>query len=112
MPMTHYKTKLEAYEAGADEMRQIMAHHGELELARGIKLGIAQERARAKKKLDRYYNRPLALKERVDREAEAADSYFREHCLKHIEWKGLGNTKQPSLWKKIISALDIRKVLP
>jgi len=69
--MKTYRTKLEAYEAGADEMRQIMTHHGELELARGIKIGIAQERARAKKKLNPHYNRPLSLKERVDREAEA-----------------------------------------
>jgi len=106
--MKTYRTKLEAYEAGADEMRQIMTHHGELELARGIKIGIAQERARAKKKLNPHYNRPLSLKERVDREAEAIyPGSIRKMTQEEWEnsldksWKALGKTKQPSLWQRL-----------
>lgn len=103
--MKTYRTKLQAYEAGYMKG----SNDG---FALGKDAGIAQEKARiakaTKKKLDPLYNRPLALKERVDREAE--QSVFM--TIDEIYGIGLGKTKQPSLWEKIINALDIRKILP
>ena len=88
--MKTYKTKVEAYSAGVND-GYFMG------LERGKQIGIAQERARAKKKLDPYYNRPVDLKERVDREAEM------EYTVQSDgeSWKWLGKTKQPSLWQRL-----------
>lgn len=107
--MKTYRTKLEAYEQGHIKGWQ----EG---LVQGIKEGIAQERARAKKKLDPHYNRPLSLKERVDREAEVyfgldtandmADSTV--YMLKGI---GLGKTKQPSLWSRFVKFINPKQYL-
>jgi hypothetical protein len=110
-----YKTKLEAYEAGKRDMAaQWETYFFEQKSALiqlGLQAGIAQEKARAKKKLDPHYNRPVSLKERADREAEQelGDEVEIEFVSKTVhgvrgpvtEWQGLGKTKQPSLWQRL-----------
>ncbi len=107
--MTHYRTKLEAYEAGYNEGYEEGCGDVEEEYQRGVKEGIAQEKARAKKKLDPHYNRPLSLKERVDRWAEV------EHFVTNkddLAWLNKGKTKQPSLWERVKGIINIRQILP
>jgi hypothetical protein len=104
--MTHYKTKLEAYRAGYEDG-----------YFRGTQEGKAMEKARAKKKLDPHYNRPLSLKERVDREAEAerfvgmTESEIMGDEFYLQAWQGLGKTKQPSLWSRFVKFINIKQYL-
>jgi len=97
-----YRTKLEAYEAGYIKGWQ----EGGVQ---GIKEGIARERARAKKKLDPHYNRPVSLKERADREAEQ-DLGDEVEILE--DGIGLGKTKQPSLWERVKGIISLKQFLP
>ena len=100
--MTHYKTKIEAYSAGMND--GYMAGYDD-----GKKIGIAQEKARAKKKLNPHYNRPVALKERADREAEQELGDEVEILEDGI---GLGKTKQPSLWERVKGIISLKQFLP
>lgn len=112
--MTHYKTKLEAYEAGRQFERDLLTNWAAGQREEGIKLGIAQERARAKKKVNPLYNRRLSLKERVDREAEVDKQM---ELLTNImgmstDWQGLGKTKQPNLWERFKKIASLGQYKP
>jgi hypothetical protein len=87
--MKQYHTKQEAHNAGYIDGYD-----------NGFNAGIAQEKARAKKKLDPHYNRPVSLKERVDRESEV-EVYSAGEVT--YEWQGLGMCQQmqPSLWQRL-----------
>lgn len=111
--MTNYRTKLEAYEAGYNEGYNEGCGDVEEEYQRGVKAGIAQEKARAKKKLNPYYNRKLSLKERVDREAEVETKHYIDFIGDGAKsWQGLGKTKQPSLWERVKGIINISKYRP
>jgi len=112
--MKTYHTKLEAYKAGReDQMSECAKHEGE-SFRSGLARGIAQERARAKKKLNPLYNRPVSLKERVDREAEAYIGWDTANDMADSTvylWKGLGKTKQPSLWSRFVKFINPKQYL-
>lgn len=108
-----YRTKLEAYEAGVAHTKKEYEELIEGLIPIWIKSGALKERARAKKKLNPLYNRSVALKERVDREAEAwiqLDEFDEQKdiILKGERWEatgnygiGLGKTKPLTLWQRL-----------